>query len=224
VTAFLREFRWLEPVVDLLRLAAFAGVVALGLLTAWRLRRGAVNPRMVDPFLLYVLAISTAVGLVQIESWPFTTWALIHNISPKQVRTWEIVGLDAAGRGYAIDPRVLQPMAPEEFGAWLFSRFGQLAPPAQTSVARFVIERAESGRQRVRRGEPVAVNDRLLGPLSAPYHFQPPLVWRSPADVPATPFVGLQLWVLQWNVEERFTDARRVSRQLLFELRDGVAG
>lgn len=224
MTAFLREFRWLEPVVDLFRLAAFVAMVALGLLTAWRLRRGVAGPRVVDPLLVYVLAASITVGLVQIESWPFTTWALIHNVSPKQIRTWEMVGLDAAGRGYTIDPRVLEPMAPEEFGAWLFSRFGQLAPPAQTSIVRFIIERAESGRQRVRRGTSVAANDRFLGPLSAPYHFEPPLVWRSTADVPATPFVGLQLWVLQWNVEERLADDRRVSRQLLFELRDGVAG
>ena len=223
MTEFLRQFRWMEPVVDLLRLGVFTGFVALGLVTAWRLRRGA-GPRAVDPFLLYVLAASIGVGLVQVESWPFTTWALIHNMSPKRARTWEMVGLDGAGRGYLIDPRIFQPMAPEEFGAWLFSRFRQLSPSGQADIARFILERAESSRQRVIRGEPVGTNNSLLGPLSAPYHFQPFLVWRSPVDVPSGPFAALQLWELEWNVEERFADDRRVSRQLLFEFHNGVPG
>jgi hypothetical protein len=213
----------MEPVVDLLRLGVFTGFVVLGLATAWRLRRGAAL-RAVDPFLVYVLAASIGVGLIQVESWPFTTWALIHNVSPKRAKTWEMIGLDGAGRGYLIDPRIFQPMAPEEFGAWLFSRFRQLSPSGQANIARFILERAESSRLRVSQGKPVGPNDSLLGPLSAPYHFQPPVVWRSPGDVPSESFAGLQLWELEWNVEERFADERRVSRQLLFEFRHGASG
>jgi hypothetical protein len=223
VTAFLRQFREYEPVVDLLRLGCFLLFVGLGLWTARRLRAGrAPGPGAVTPFLLYALVLSVGVGLVQQESWPFTTWALVHNISPRRAGSWEMVGLDAEGKPWLIDPRVLQPMAPEEFGAWFFARLEKLTPEARQRLGRFMLERAEAARRRLRAGGPAAANDRFLGPLSAPYHFQPPTVWRSPADVPATPFTGLQVFVLRWDVRERFADERRVTRELQFEVRDGA--
>ena len=170
-------------------------------------------------FLLFVLSVSTVVGLVQRESWPFTTWALIHNASPDRMNSWLIQGLDANGRAYPIDPRVLQPLAPEDFGAWMSVRLGQLPASGQERVARFVLDRAEEGRMRLLKGERVGRNEWLFGPVTAPSHFHQPRFWRTIDDVPATPFTGFRLWRLEWNLEARFRDEENVSRTLFLEIR-----
>jgi hypothetical protein len=222
VTELLRQFRWLEPAVDVARLGVFLTFVGLGLAV---LRRANADPaagrRAANRLVLYVLAVSVAVGLVQVESWPFTTWALVHGVSPARMRSWEIEGLDAQGRGYPIDAAVFQPLAPVELGARFLSRTRGLPPEAQVRVARFVLERAEQARGRLRAGRTFAPNEWLLGPLAAPYVFRQPRLWRSPADVPDTPFVALRIWLLEWDVRERFADERRVSRRLLVEVHAG---
>jgi hypothetical protein len=219
VTELLRQLRWLEPAVDVARLGIFVTFVALGLAIA---RRGHGDPaarrRAVNRLLVYVLGVTVAVGLIQVESWPFTTWALVHGMSPARARSWEIEGLDAQGRGYVIDPVVFQPLAPVELGARLLSRTRGLSPEGRVMVARFVLQRAEQARGRFREGRRFAPNDWLLGPLALPYVFRQPRLWRLPADVPETPFVALRIWVLEWDVRERFADDTRVSRQLLVEV------
>jgi hypothetical protein len=221
VTELLRQFRWLEPAVDVARLGVFATFVGLGLAVALRGEGDpAARRRAVSHLVLYVLGVTVAVGLVQVESWPFTTWALVHGVSPARMRSWELEGLDGQGRGYPIDPAVFQPLAPVELGARLLSRTRALPPEGQVSVARFVLERAERARSRFRAGRRFAPNEWVLGPLALPYVFRQPRLWRSPADVPDTPFVALRIWVLEWDVRERFLDERRVSRRLLVEVRD----
>jgi hypothetical protein len=222
VTELLRQLRWLEPAVDVARLGIFVVFAGLGLAVARKAwgdvaaRRRAVNRQI-----LYVLAVTAAVGLVQVESWPFTTWALVHGTSPPRMRSWEIEGLDVQGRGYPIDPAVFQPLAPVELGARFLSRTRGLPPDAQVAVARFVLERAERARSRFLAGRRFAPNEWLLGPLALPYVFRQPALWRLPGDVPATPFVGLRIWLLEWDVRERFADEGRVSRQLLVEVHHG---
>jgi len=222
VTELLRQFRWLEPAVDVARLGVFVVFVGLGLAVALQASRDALaRRRAVNRLILYVLAVTAAVGLVQVESWPFTTWALVHGTSPARMRSWEIEGLDAQGRGYPIDPAVFQPLAPVELGARFLSRTRGLPPDAQVGVARFVLERAERARSRFLAGRRFAPNEWLLGPLALSYVFRQPALWRSPADVPATPFVALRIWLLDWDVRERFADESRVSRHLLVEVHHG---
>jgi len=212
VTEFLRGFKYLEPAVDVARLGVFALFVVLGLLAARR-----PDSRAVNRFILYALAVSCAVGLVQVESWPFTTWALVNHGAPQRIVSLELEGLDAGGRGFVVDLRVLQPLAPEEFATWLKFNLPRLTPAARASLGRFLLQRAEEGRQRLVSGRRVAPNQWLLGPLDAPYHFHDAKTWTSAAQVPPTPFVGLRAWFLDWDVEERFRDPARVERRLLFQ-------
>ena len=212
MTEFLRGFKYLEPAVDVARLGVFALFVVLGLLAARR-----PDSRAVNRFILYALAVSCAVGLVQVESWPFTTWALVNHGAPQRIVSLELEGLDAGGRGFVVDLRVLQPLAPEEFATWLKFNLPRLTPAARASLGRFLLQRAEEGRQRLVSGRRVAPNQWLLGPLDAPYHFHDAKTWTSAAQVPPTPFVGLRAWFLDWDVEERFRDPARVERRLLFQ-------
>ena len=35
--------------------------------------------------------------------------------------------------------------------------------------------------------------------------------------MPASPFIGLRAWFLEWDIDERYADESRVTRRLLFE-------
>jgi hypothetical protein len=210
VTEFLRGFKWMEPAVDVARLGCFALFVALGVLAARGGRRAA------DRLILYVLAVSCLVGATQLESWPFTNWALVNHGSPRRIVSLELEGIDATGRGFVVDLRVLQPLSPEEFATWLKANLPALTPGDRQRLARFLLARAEEGRRRLRAGRSPAPNQAVLGPLDAPYHFHDAKTWTSAAQVPATPFVGLRAWFWDWDVEERFADPTRVERRLLF--------
>jgi len=165
----------------------------------------------------YVLVVTSLVCVTQIESWPFTNWALVHNLAPTAMGSWFLEGLDAGGRAYRIDGRVLQPMGPEEFGTALIPKLHKLGPAQREQVAGFLLQRAELARLRLREGRGFAANEWLLGRLAAPFHFHQDRLWRTAADVPASSFVGLRIWQLKWNVEERLLDERRVERRLLLE-------
>jgi hypothetical protein len=222
VSAFLRSLPWLQPALDLVRLAVFAAFVALVVSAA---RAGAAGDpvrarRRVDRLIAFVLAVSAAVGVSQVESWPFSNWALVHGLASPRGAAFELEGLDGAGRGWRVDFRALQPLPPEEFASWLSANEARLSGPAKHALARYLLERAEAARRRARAGGSIGANDRLLGPLSAPHHFHldPALGWPGPESVPAEPFVGLRVWRLEWDVEQRYADpASSVTRRLVME-------
>jgi hypothetical protein len=217
MNAALGSLKWTEPAVDVCRLGVFVVFVVLGLFVA----RGASRPggrRRVDALLAYVLAVTGLVGLVQKESWPFTQWALVSGLGPSRIRSLHVDALDATGRAYPVDLRVVQPLSPEELASWLYAYRSRLGSAGEQALARFLLERAEQGRQRLLRGERVAPNQWLLGPLAAPYHFRDARTWSSADQVPRTPFVGLEAYFVEWDVEERLRDPGRTSRSPLFEL------
>ena len=205
----------MEPAVDLARLGCFLAFVALGVFAA----RGAARPgarRRSDALIVYVVAVTGIVGLVQVESWPFTTWSLVSGTPAWHMTSLEVEGVDAAGRGYVVDLRVLQPLSPEEFASWLKANEGRLARDGQDRIGGFLLQRAEEGRRRLVDHRRVAPNQWLLGPADAPYHFHDAKTWTSPAQVPPSPFVAVRAFFLEWDVNERYADERRVRRRLLF--------
>ena len=212
MSELLRPLAFLQPLADLARLVVFLVFVALGLRVAWRPGR-----RAVDGLIGYVLIVTCTVGLLQQESWPFTQWALVHHLSPRQGLSWEIRAEDAGGRSYEVDPRVLQPLAPEELGAWLLSNLERSPAEGRASVGRWLLQRAEAGRARFAATGRPGTNDALLGPFTAPYHFLPRVVWRAGADVPVAPLVRVALWRLDWDVDGRARDESGVARRLLLE-------
>jgi hypothetical protein len=200
--------------VDLARLGCFLIFVALGLFAARA--RGPAARRRTDALIVYVLAVTGVVGLVQQESWPFTQWSLVSGTPARQMTSLEVEGTDASGRGYVIDLRVLQPLSPEELASWLKANERRLGPRGEESLGRFLLQRAEEGRLRLLDHRRVAPNQWLLGPADAPYHFHDTKTWTSTAQVPSSPFTGVRAWFLEWDVDERYADERRVTRRLLF--------
>jgi hypothetical protein len=165
----------------------------------------------------YVLVVTAVVGLVQQESWPFTTWSLVSGTPARHMTSLEVEGLDASGRAFVVDLRVVQPLSPEELASWLKANEDRLGRSGQESLGRFLLERAEQGRRRFLGGGRVAPNQWLLGPADAPYHFHDAKTWKSAAQVPPSPFTAVRAWFLEWDTGERYADDRRVTRRLLFE-------
>jgi hypothetical protein len=228
-------FPWLHAVADLVRLGAFLAFAALGLRIVWlQSRRRDAQPAIAQ-FIAFAIVVTCLTGFTQIEAWPFSNWSLIHHISHRNMVDWIVEGVDASGKAYRLDARFVEPMPYEDFDTWLktgFMRLGrteeeakvcylkaQPSTPEQQRVARYLVARAEIARLRFRRGQSPGHNDWLLGRLTAPYHFDRRNVWRAAGDVPATPFVGLRIWQIEWNVEERYRDESRITRHLLFDYR-----
>src|SRR5581483_11772753 len=84
------------------------------------------------------------------------------------MHSYEIEGIDAAGKIWPVDKAVLQPMAAEEIAAPL-GLVPTLSHQEQQEVARWLYDRTERGRRMVAAGERFPPNDKFLGPLAAPY-------------------------------------------------------
>ncbi len=222
--AFFKSLAWLEPVVELARLGIFLCFLALmvrSVALEARRRPEAERRRAAQALIGFVVAVTSLVGFVQIDAWPFTNWALVHSLRASTIRSWEMEATDASGRLWTVDPRVLQPIAPEEFGQCL-RPLPSWPEARRRPVLRFLYERAERERRAVSEGRLFPPNDWLLGPLSAPYHFTARRFWNGPADVPAGPFASLRLSFLDWDVYERRRDGdRAVRRTLIGEYRPG---
>ena len=190
-------FHQLLPYLEIARLLSFAILVVL------------VIQRRTRLIIVYVAVVATAVGITQIEAWPFANWALVHTLRSPQMRSWEIEARDASGRWWAVDPRVLQPVAPEEFGSWMFRNVDSMDAAQRAQLMRFLLARAEAGR-RAKRFPP---NDRIVGELSAPFHFRQRRLWQHGA--PPSPFVEARIVELSWNVEVRARKPDQVYRRVL---------
>ena len=224
MSAFLRSLPWLPPALDLARLAVFAAFVALVARTsrASASTDAAQARRWADRLIAFVLTVSAAVGATQVESWPFSNWALVHGLASPRGAALELEGLDGAGGGWRVDFRALQPLPPEEFASWLSAAEPRLTPASRGAVGRYLLRQAEDSRRRARSGGAIGANDRWLGRLAAPYHFRvdPALGWATRESVPAVPFTGIRVWRLEWDVEERASDPARVARRLVLEADD----
>lgn len=223
MSAFLHSLPWLQPALDVARLGVFAVFVALVVRAGRASAAGdpALARRWADRLITFVLAVSGVVGVSQVESWPFSNWALVHGLASPRGAALEMEGLDGTGRGWRVDFRALQPVPPEEFASWLSANEPRLTEPAKAAVGRFLLDRAEAARRRARAGGAIGADDRLLGRLSAPHHFHldPALGWPRRESVPPAPFTGLRVWRLEWDVEQRFADPTRVTRRLVLEAR-----
>jgi hypothetical protein len=231
----IRSLPWIHDAADVVRSLIFIGFVLFGLRVVWVQRRGGSSRRAVLAFAAYSLAATCAVGFTQIEAWPFTTWALVNHVSQTDMVNWKLYGVDQSGQTYPIDVRFIEPMPYEELDTWMkfyMLRLGRtpdeakvcLLNPGQTTpeqrrVTAFLLERAEKARSEFVRTGVAGNRGRYLGRFAAPYHFDRLRLWKAAGDVPASPFVGLQIWIEEWNVEGRNLDETRVKRRLLLEHR-----
>jgi len=201
---------------ELLRLGSFAAFLVLGL----AVRRaaggadGAGRRRAVVRFVAYVLLLEAAVGLSQVDDWPFTshTIAVGRARADSRVCRTEIFGVDDGGREWRLDPYSFTPVYHSILEYWLEQAPARLGEAQRREAGAFLLSRAEESRARLARGGALGPA-RVLGRAGAPYWL---LLPRAP-EVPAAPYAGLRAYSSCWTLEEGPAHAR--PRRLILEER-----
>ena len=199
--------------IQLVRLASFALFLALGY-RLHRLRTKAARRRGVNFLLGYMMVLSLVVGITGRDDWPFSSYPLVVSQGTVEslISELEVVGLDANGQEWAIDPLSWSPVFPLALRGWFTRTFPRLGDDERHRAGDFLLARAEESRRRLLRGERIG-SERLLGWAAAPPGWA---VYRRKA-VPATSFVALRIYHVAWRPRERLADPSRLSRTLLFE-------
>lgn len=198
--------------VELLRLAAFALFVALGLRV--RRREGEGRRRAVQHLIAYVLVLSALAGALQRDAWPFTshTIAVGRARADSRVCQTSFLGVDGAGRAWPLDPYTFTPVFDSILQYWVEQALPRLDRAQRERVLAFLLARAESSRERLAAGRAVGPQ-RLLGRAAAPYWL---LLPRRPA-VPGSPYSGLRIERACWTPAEPPLDKRNPTTQRLAE-------
>jgi hypothetical protein len=199
--------------LELLRFASFLAFLGLGFAVA-RAGAGPARRRAVQRLLACVLALEVAVGVSQVDDWPFTshTIAVGRARADSRVCATDLVGVDGAGLEWRLDPYTFTPVYHSILQYWLEQGLGRLTQAQRSRVLEFLLERAEQSRRRLASGG-VLGPERRLGRAGAPYWL---LLPRSP-DVPASPYAGLRAYSSCWGVAEG--REHPVSRRLLADYR-----
>lgn len=198
--------------------------------TEWRARRdvrsgGRVRVRALRAARGWLILGVVAAGLLSVLSqrnlWPFSNWALMTGeprrdmgVNPTYLR---LAVVDESGAEHRVDHRAVEPFAFEELMAWMRKVFVELPPAAQDSAARFLLDRINVARARVRAGESPSSQERWLGSLRAPYHLLHPKRWTAPESVPTAPFLLLRVYGETWDLDARARDPSAFVARLVYE-------
>jgi hypothetical protein len=198
--------------LHLLRFFAFLCFLFLG--ARIRLSASGGRRRAIQQFLVYVLAVSWAVGMLQRDAWPFSPYPLMRGIWDGDFVYEKVVpqGLDADGREWPIDPLSWSPLFPLVLNEWILHHYPRLSPPEQVRVAEFFLERAENARARRAANEPIGP-EVWLGRLAAPDWW----LYRPATAASPRPFTGIRIYLESWQPRRRLADPQAFSRRLLLE-------
>lgn len=202
-----------------LKVLVFLGFVALGLIAGRCRAENDQGRRRINWFIGYTVAVSIAVGLTQMDAWPFSTWPLVAGTVPAVVTHPRILAMDSEGKEHEIDYRAWAPLEFQELMAWQDEGFPRLGRDSQDRAAAYLLALVERARAEWAAGRPTPYFNRYLGPFSAPFFLGHPERWTTASQVPPAAFVGLRFYKESWNVEERHRDATRVTRVLVYEYR-----
>jgi hypothetical protein len=204
---------WLQ----LVRLAMFAGFVALGfvvLLTHEPARRR----RAINFFLVYTLLAHLAILLPQNDAWPFTMYPMMAtDATPRSILHSGVFFtlVDETGREWRVDALAWSPLFPQAIMGWFEVSWPNAGGAERRDVLRFLLTRAERARRHRQNGDHFFGNRRILGPLAAP----DTNLWGA-ATQPATPFRALRVYRVTWIPTALAHEGRIASRTLMDEYRE----
>lgn len=198
---------------DLLRFVTFLVFVWLGLRIAWT-KVPEVRRFRINVFLAYTFAIHLAVGVFQRDDWPFSPYPLMRG---RWDAKWQymkvvVVGVDANGREWDVDPMAWSPVFPLVLQEWFYTQFPQLPANEKRRDAEFLFAKAENARQQTLAGRRFG-NERLLGVAAAPDWW----LYKRVRHTSATPFTGLRIYRELWYPERRAADPKDFKRVLIYE-------
>ena len=191
-------------IAETAKLVAFLLFLALGIATSR-------NRRFARSFVAYTIAISLFSGVTQIDVWPFTSYTLAafrprpHTV----ICLSEVVGVDAAGREWAIDPLSWSPHYHSIVQYWLDVCWPKLTDAEKRETVRFLARRAEESRRAGRR----IGFAQYLGPAYDRYWW----LLRRPAQTSPSPYVALRVYRSCADANERLERGTPPARTLLAE-------
>lgn len=173
--------------------------------------------RHVNRLIAYTVMFSLVAGISHTELWPFSRWNIFSEKLEQPVHEIRLFATDSNGREYDVDRRAFEPFTSVDLYNWFDFHLARLSPEQKDEVGRYLLERLNAARQHALAGERVGSFDRYFGRLAAPIHLLHARIWDDPARIPATPFVGLRIYVERWNVFDRQRSPGNTTRTLLYE-------
>jgi len=199
--------------VEIARLSVFAIFMILAAHVAWRRTRAAVNV-----FLAYTIGASVAIGVTQLDAWPFSTYRLANQTWAGHANdTWTKVrffAVDAREREWELDPEVFAPLHLVSMQFYFRDVYPKLSAGDRIDLGRFLMRRAEASRRAIREDRWFG-NERLLGPLAAPDWS----LYARHRAAPADPYVAVRVVREFWKPAERLNDPRAFTRNIILEFR-----
>ncbi|HEX8151871.1 MAG TPA: hypothetical protein VF698_02040 [Thermoanaerobaculia bacterium] len=192
--------------VELAKLTAFLLFLALGIAAAR-------DRRAVRYFAGYTILISLFSGATQIDVWPFTSYTLAA-FRPRPhvtICSVEIVGVDARGREWAVDPLSWSPHYHSIVQYWLDAQWTKLPREQQRETLRYLARRAEQARAAGTR----TGFRRYLGAAYDPYWW----LLRRPAATSPAPYVALRLYRTCADPDDQVARGTKPRRTLIAEER-----
>jgi hypothetical protein len=196
---------------SLLALTAFAIFILLGANVAFR--PTATAKRV---FIGWTLLLTLASGLTQIDAWPFTSYTLAafrpraHTV----ICSSEFLGVTADSREWPIDPLSWSPHYHSIVQLWTDTRLEGLRPDQRNEALRYLLECAESARDRLASGQRIGF-ERRLGPLHDRYWW----LLRRPIVTPSNPYVALRIYRSCADPNDEFERGTMPVRTLIAETR-----
>ncbi|HYS52292.1 MAG TPA: hypothetical protein VER58_00845 [Thermoanaerobaculia bacterium] len=197
--------------IDGLRLASFLFFVLLGV-SVMRTPAGPTRRARINVLLVYFLVLNFFVGVFQRDDWPFSPYPLMRGVWNG---SWEytktvLVGVDATGREWDLDPMTWSPVFPLVLQEWFNEIFPQLTDQGKRRAERFLYSKAEEARRERVAGRRIG-NERILGPFTASDWW----IYRRTAATSPQPFVAIRVYRDSWRPYERLEDSRKFKRKLI---------
>lgn len=160
----------------------------------------------------FVIAACLAAGLSGRDLWPFASWRYVRYAVADSGSFQRVLVIDESGGEHVLDPAAFEPLELAELQGYLLYHLGNLPDAQRSGLLRYMLERARTGLERRRRGEPVGTFARFLGPLAAPTFHADASPWAEGARLPQR-LDALRVYRLHWRLVDQRVEVER--RELL---------
>ncbi len=170
------------------------------------------------PFALQVADHFCDVRIPTFNVMPFRAYSLYSTPAPESFTEAEAVLVDDVGAEHPIDFRVWEPLIPRYANRLLLHSLSQ-SPESQQHVAATLFEKSVVALQtRESAGQFDGFNEYLLGQFSYPKHQTPASLWGRSVEIPLSDaVVGVRVYRVGWNKQQRRLDPSQYSRVLAYE-------
>jgi len=205
-----------QVIVDGARVFVFVAFIAFAIRAA--LTRNLpvhVRRRAVSSFVVFTLAVSMGVGLIQREMWPFSTWPMDVDFFPAEYSGLRPVVVDDHGVEHEVDLRAFYPIDWMDLYGWfLRAQRKDANTEAFSRIAPWLVDLVATARRQLEStGHLPGARSVFAAP---PRHVLPP-VWTAGDSLTPLNVVGLRIYEFHTNLDLGAYDRAFERRNLVFE-------